>query len=97
MIKEGKFLKLSDLLPEALHNHMGESGKPRNSTEWTAGQWRAMLVDFMRQISESSMKVYRAGWSELSDIRESVYHHSNPYHLEEGNAFHSLRMLEQKC
>lgn len=26
MIKEGKFIKLSDLLSKALHNHMGESG-----------------------------------------------------------------------
>ena len=26
MIKEGKFIKLSDLLSKALHNHMGECG-----------------------------------------------------------------------
>ena len=36
MIKEGKFIKLSDLLSEALHNHMGESGKTLNSRVGTS-------------------------------------------------------------
>ena len=36
MIKEGKFIKLSNLLSEALHNHMGESSKTLNSRVGTS-------------------------------------------------------------
>ena len=90
MIKEGKFIKLSDLLSEALHNHMGESGKTLNSRVGTSS-----VESNVCRFHEADIEILnesiqgRLEW--ISDIRESVYHHSNPYHREEGNAFHSLR------